>query len=254
MAEIKQKQYKNEKRHLGDLNSIKIDIDSPFKSKNELELNKLNLITGMNGTGKTFLLINCWAATFITNGLIKGKLDLKQKLEFAQYIYDNCFDDQNINGKISYIYKTGEEIHLEFEKGKVINLTYTSLADIENIKMVRFMSAPMRTFESISMYLKLRKYHSSLTEAQIMEQMVKDFKIYDVVYVENLIAKMPFSIPKDRGELLKESYGFEEELVTMDIDKEKGDFFTIDTKGNKVYTKTYGKGHQSILNMFIGSL
>lgn len=231
------------------MKTITLNITSPITFTDmSLDVSKgLTMMTGMNGTGKTFILVNVWALGTIAavNGMVP---DLK---EWAQYVYDHSFADQNIDGNISGDFN-GKLLTVYFEKGKITSIVAD---EMEGIIPIKFMSSGMRTFDDIGTYLKVRKMGEmtgNTTDEQLMSWMVSSYKLYDVMYIEHLIKKCPIDIkPNIRVDL--EKMGMKSSIARIEFDKEKADFIAVTADGMKPLS-TYSKGEQSILNMVIGAL
>lgn len=236
------------------MKNIKLNITDPLKMDMDIEFNKLSLFLGQNGTGKTFILVNVWALTFIASGIIVAKVQNQPAdvSALAQYVYDNSFSDQNISGIITGVFDENNEITITFEKGKVVSVTHIGLNKEEDITVVRYMSSNMRLFSSISMYLKIRRPYATLSQGEALVNMIKDFKLYDCMIIEKMITSMPMELSPRIKEGLKESFDIQDNIISFGVDLEKADFYAcIDAPENKKYLSTYGNGHQSILNMTI---
>lgn len=239
-------------KNTGNIRQLKIHITDPIKMEMDIEMNKLSVFVGANGTGKTFILINTFAISSIAQAIVLHKFPPSTLSLVAQYIYDNCFTDQNINGTISAEFENGPAISIEFDKGKVKNLTYDAFDDVEQPIRVVFMSSQFRTFNAISGYLQMRKMIYRGDQEQYMKEALDMYKLYDVMVIEGLIAKMPLMLDKTMLDLFK-SYDITEEITGVSVDLDKCDFYTVGPKGNK-YMCTYGSGHQSVFNMFLTQL
>lgn len=245
---------------MGHLVSIGFNITEPLKMVDlTIPTNNLNVFIGANGTGKTFVLINVWALGYLANAVIASKmispLQSVSFTHFAQFIWDHCFTDQNFNGAVKANYTSGAEIEVEFDKGKVTKVNYSGFEDLTLVQGVVYMSGQMRLFESISMYLKMRKMVGSSDPHVIVGEMVKNFKLFDVAYIEGLILKMPQDIPTSKVQSALAAFGIEDNILTLDVDLERCDFFvTIDSPEKRKYLSTYGNGHQALFNMFFAHL
>lgn len=238
------------------LKSMDLDMTSPKMTIKDLNMNNLTILVGANGTGKTFCMVNFWATTTVLNIIALGELYKSQgteKLEAAQMVYNKSFSDQKFTGSIKTTFTDGSYIRITLDEGDVTSVDTSP--NPTNVTPVVYMSGGMRTFSNISMYLKIRKVETTgktLTPAEIMQAMMLHFKMYDVMYLENLIHRMPFEFPVDLQKTLKDHYDFNETILSMHVDLQKCDFYITTTEGTKFLT-TYGAGHQSLLNMFVGS-
>jgi hypothetical protein len=139
------------------------------------------------------------------------------------------------------------------QDGTVKSVDHSGWDSVDAVAGIRYMSSSMRTFEAIKHYLLARKLRmESLSQHEAVAELCKDFKLYDVSYIEGLIAKMPLKLDPSTREAL-DNFGIREKITEIGVDLEKNDFyFTEDGKERRNYMCTMGKGHQSLVNMIIG--
>lgn len=239
----------------GHIKLLSFDTTSPVPFKlQDIEFNKISLFVGANGSGKTFILICAYAMSMIANMITMMRPPMDFLVMSAQQIFDRCFKDQNIDGMISVTFEAGCSLTIKFDKGVVTNAIIVSgFEDITEAVAIQYMSSAMRTFSAISHYLQLKhmtqKANPSLDPAMIHEKMCESYRLYDVMYVETLIQRMPIKINKDLVETLKK-FNIEgiEEIAFVD-----NDFVAHTDKGPKALS-SYSAGDQSILNMIIGQI
>lgn len=236
-------------KKIGSFESLTLNITEPMKANFDLvTLKNISLFVGANGTGKTFILVNVFAISMIANGYVVSKGQFNK--EGAQFIYDNCFTDQNINGTIVGNFSGGVVVELVFEKGKIQTMTVLNTGGVTEVVQVKFFSSQMRTFDAINMYLKMRTMIPGSTMEEKFTGMIKSFKLYDVMYLEHLIIKMPLKVDDKMKEFLK-GFDYEEDVTEFNVDLTKGEFYA--TINNEIkYLSALGKGHQSIFNMLMG--
>src|SRR6478736_2920247 len=251
-----------ERKGLGTTTNHILNITQPLELNANLENNALTIYTGVNGSGKTFIMVDTYCLTMLSNYYIILKdhpqFNLNLMKEWAQQVYDKCYSEQNINGVLSMIYSSGAHVRVELDNGKVINVEFTGFEEVNVPTPVKFLSAHMRTFEAISGYLKIRRWIAgSLSDPNaIIEEMTKEYKLYDVTYLEEMIMKMPHTFTEETNKQLKEHFEYPNTVFEMGVDLEKDDFYIIQKKKDSeemqtVYMKTLGKGHQSIFNMLM---
>jgi hypothetical protein len=101
----------------------------------------------------------------------------------------------------------------------------------------------------MNLYLKMKKECG--TDPLIsMRKMLEAYRLYDLTYMEALIARCPITIPKPL--IFWESYDFKEAITSIEADMETCTFSAVLEDGSKRNLATYGKGHQAILNMIVG--
>lgn len=247
----------------GQIKKINFNITEPFQATDQsLDITgSLSVMVGQNGTGKTFILILTYILTTICAAVVyRTPYEILKQL--AQFTFDHCFDDQNIDGTVGCEFTSGADISVILEKGKVVDVSYNGFENINTATPAVFMSSGMRLFSSIKQYLKLRKMFiqhatNEPTQEEIVQHMLVEgeYKLYDVTYIEKLIHKCPIVIPDNIHRVFKEDYDFKEDIKEFDVDLDKCDFYIIE--GNEFastkYASTYGNGHQAVLNMMVGN-
>jgi len=218
---------------------------------NVLELNLLTLLTGKNGTGKTFYLVSSYVLSEVALLVVMG-LPEQAILETTQFITDSCYI-KKLTGRIEGFFDTGSYLAIHLEDGKVTEITKEDWGKSESVRGVKYMSAAMRTFESIGQYLFSRKLLSSMGQAEMFMELCKNWRLFDVKHIEGMIAKMPITFDTNFKEALKK-FEITDDIVSVDVDLEKCDFFYTTSDSKQTYMRTLGSGHQSIFNMMIGQL
>ena len=250
---------------IGSIASVTLDITSPLEMKAmNLEFNKITLMTGYNGSGKSFLLVHAYIFSEVAV-LIKAGLKDKELLDEAQFVYSKSFSEIDTTGKISCNFSAdliSEKvlnvnllwIEMTLDAGKIQDLHHSGFEEVNTISRINYMSGAMRTFEAIKMYLgsksMLNKAYNSDTE-KVMGDLLDIYRIYDLQHIERLIAKMPLKTDPRMKEQLSQfftniSFDF------FDVDPIKNDFY-YQTVGStdKKYLTTLSKGDQSLLNMLM---
>jgi hypothetical protein len=173
---------------------------------------------------------------------------------YSQFVYDRCFKDQNIHGTISATYESGAGLNLVFDKGQIKDVQFQNLENFERATMPVFMSSGMRLFTPISQYLKTRKRMGikdrDLKPGQLHD-LLEDYALYDVSYIEMLIRSTPITITPQLKKSLEE-FEIMENITSFEVDLDKPDFYVV-IDGNKKYMTTYGSGHQAAINMLMGA-
>ena len=246
------------------INKVRMNIDEPIKFTNiELEYKDIGILAGPNGSGKTFVLVNVFCLqTLFSVIAIGGITDDAVKRSVAQMIWDKSFDDQNINGTVGGLWGINNEFNLEvtFVKGDVTKVEHSDLSQISQVSSVMYLSSHMRTFDAIKMYLKIRKMikescqptHDSTDE--LLEKLSKDFKLYDISYLEAVISQMPITPDPIKKQALEKFDKFFTEIKEIDVDFEKCDFIITKNNGDTVSASSLSKGIQSMLNMSLLNL
>jgi hypothetical protein len=222
------------------LEKLVFHISEPLKMDMELTWGQIGLMVGQNDSGKTFVLKVAYALGAI--GQLKGAPP--NATSAAQFVLDNTFTDQNINGTLDAVFTKGR-VSVVLEKGKVTNVEIQG-----QVVPAIFLSSDMRTFDQMALYLSVRKGAKG-DPLTFMKKMLKPYRLYDVSYMEALLARMPLVIPDKIKSGLK-GFDFKESIASITADTEKCEFVAVLDDGSKKNIATYGKGHQAMLNMMIG--
>lgn len=228
------------------MSRITLHLTEPMKMDfQDIELNKLTLLTGMNGTGKSFIMKNVWATAMIASSYQVSPQSINT--DFAQYIYDNTFSGQNLNGAIWSTMDNGMCVKLGFEKGKVLTCTVTGAEGAKPMSQPVYMSSSMRTFSAMNWYLQERSLITGTMNQKIEGLLNKGYKLFDILCIERLIAKMPITVDSVLEETIK-PFEIREKIKSFGVERE---FFWINDKDERFPMTWFGSGHQSLLNMLL---
>jgi hypothetical protein len=229
--------------------------DQDNEEQKSLELNMITLLTGHNGSGKTFFLVTCYVISEVAQiaHRLRSVENVPQELiiNAAQFITDSCYI-KRLTGRIEGFFEGGAYLAIDMEDGTVTAVKGENWKDVEQVRGVRYMSTAMRTFESMGQYLFSRKLLADKSIEERYMELCKNWRLYDVQHVERMVEKMPITFDDNFKAALK-NFDIKEDVVSFDVDLEKCDFFYQTSDGKKTYMRTLGSGHQSIFNMMIGS-
>ena len=233
--------------------TMSLDMTDPFPIKiEEMEFNKISFFVGLNGTGKSFLLKQNFLMSYaITGYYLSVENGVPVKIEdLLNFALQNTFSEPDFNGTIEASYTNGLRLSYTMENGVVKEALLVENGEevtSADVPFVKFLSAEMRTFDDISRYLKLRKRVSGVEGMPNMEELLKDYRLYDVLYLESLINNCPIKFT----ETAFANFDFPEEKtpVWLEVDLDKTDFYVTYKDGAKEATTRLGKGHQSLINM-----
>lgn len=202
------------------LNKISLEYQGVIKSNSSesseplvLDFRQVTLLTGLNGTGKSLVSIHIWihswvlqvinvlqkSYTDVLNKSLSGALFVNDKyLEAFQTIYNGSFNDlSSLNGySLSTFSLKGTHDDLELrifvKKGIVTEIMLSSKdeIDLESVPVVRYLSTNTRKFDDFDKFIKLS---STFTD----EQMSEFYKIYDLVFFNELKYKLSESVTLD---------------------------------------------------------
>ncbi len=194
--------------------------EDDFNMDMEIEFNQLNVLVGMNGAGKTLIMKFAWFAGYmlqlykVTMAVENEKTD-EVFAELMQNVFKWTFDEsQDINGIISVRDKDNEKFNFRvtFEEGKlssfnmdVIDPKEFTLAAIQG---VQFNSKTARTFNSYEQYLKVKKVNNIVNlTPDSLNTMCEFFKLYDVVWFENVFRKVKDMVANGLSPIITEGVG-----------------------------------------------
>lgn len=223
------------------LERLVLNITQPVKIDQDIEFSQIAVFVGANASGKSLLLKIAFAL-----GAVGGvPVAPPGPNSSAQFVFDNTFTNQNFDGTLKAIYTNGS-VNVELKEGKVVNTEITG-----KTVPVTFMSTDMRTFDQMNLYLRVRK-SSGDDPISFMKNILEAYRLYDVTYMEALLSRMPIAIP-DRIKDSMKTFNFEEIIESIEVNTELCQFIAVLDNGNRKNIATYGKGHQAMLNMMIGS-
>jgi hypothetical protein len=234
------------------LTAMNFDITAPLKVElQHLELRSLNIMTGLNGSGKSFFLKTAFALCCIGEGVNILK-DNSKLIQYSQEILEGTFYDFNANGRIGGQF--GEaSLTLIIEEGKVKEFLHSGFEAYDSVGQIKFLSTEMRKFTALNNYLAVRKGFSGPPE-QVFLYMLEHYRLYDITYVEGLIAKMPIIVDELLKETLKSTFNIGHNIISLGVDLDKAQFYAcIDTEENKKNLAHLSAGEQSLINMIVGT-
>ncbi len=259
---------------LGAVKSVSIKIDKPFKCNfDNLAMNNLNLITGMNGLGKSFLNKFVWAGSLIANMLLRlrqnghvfDKNNLTLEKSIAQYVLDSTYTNNDTNGELTIEFEDSNNIlnfiDLDLKDGKIDGMGFMFDKLVTSPGSPIYMSTETRLFSDIDKYLTFRSIINiddfKLISPDKMEKLQRIYRLYDIMYIERLLDKIE-SLSQDQ--LNK----FNEHVTELQDKHIPIQAFKIDFTNNQILYSNdntsfkslsqLGAGDQAIINMSLGTI
>ena len=245
---------------------IKVNMTKPLTMDTNLEFQRLNLIVGMNGAGKSLMNKLVWASATFLSSKIAEKVynikDTKDDVDAFQFIMDNTFDEQDFNGTFEFHLR--DEllnvsfycIKFEMVDGKVEDLRWSFPDDVIASGAVTYLSTFVRDFSNIERYLKTKNMMQvdTIHNWDDIEKLCGMFKIYDILALESIIPKFENASAllksiKDKGVTAELMDNFD--LVDLEVDRKKGEIYYYNVKNDKIRVSTLGAGDQSIIMMLV---
>lgn len=243
-------------KSLGNVRSMRLFLDKPIKMVfQEIELNRINLLVGMNGSGKSLINAIMYALSYIVNSEIISRANNVpfDSLEVAKFVIKSCFNS-GITGTIALNYENSVSIDVAVKDGDVLNVNINGSEGVDTPTPVKYMSAAFRTFSAMCSYLVARKHYGKTKVEEVVMEMAKYYRLYDVMYIETLIHRMPIVVDDELKSHLR-GFGIKEDVGSFEVDLENC-VFNIRLNGSSVIPmhKYFGDGHQSLINMTLGQI
>lgn len=246
--------------------TVTTDIDAEHICKGEINLNKLTVMTGLNGTGKSLIMKVYWLLDMLTNLYYMSGKDSAKLTEFVQFAIDGTFIEQNFTGNLVLKYDLVETIML-LDKGKVMSFNVIDLDKNNPLNeseyqfgMPQYMSSATRLFTNIQSFAKFRKALGmssdvlKRTEAD-MKTLVESYRLYDIMFMEAFLARVsdPFFKISDSGQkTIKDN--LKRDITNIFFDENTAELcFTevIDKVPVKKSIVLLSAGEQSLINMIV---
>jgi hypothetical protein len=229
------------------IESLTIDCIKPMRlDYANIEFNHLNLLTGMNNTGKSFMLKVVYALTISLRILYSNYNNLLQvKEEVCKHVFDSTFSNQDFTGKFLVTLSNSLIFSVDMKDGIVITVEISNPNNITDIPSIVYMSSQMRLFTSMEYYLQARKRVNNDPN-----KLLSEFKLYDIEAVEKFIAKCPIKLKPEL--FLSEHDAKDASTLSVDLDECK--FHINYTTGEKRDMSYFGSGQQAWLNMQITAM
>lgn len=245
------------KKSIGSIQCMTLQLEKPLKLNiDKMTINSLCLFVGQNGTGKTLVLILQWVTSMMSNAIAvtRAKGLPLDKPKFFQELLDRSFSKECFDGKIEVYYENATLT-------AVINNGIVESVSLDNDEVTPngnpiFMSKDTRLFTSYVQYMKLKKMLAITTPFQEtspenIEKILGMYKIYDALFMENMLDKLHnFILPDKLKKTIKDDFDIKHDIHTLIVDTEASDIFFINEKQDvKTSISTLSSGEQALLNM-----
>lgn len=237
-----------------------IKNESEPKMNFDIELRNLNLLTGLNGVGKSFILkLNFALTSFLASvhGISQSPLVSHPRAyeEAMQYLLDGTYEDQRFTGEFT---AEGDNARVKviLEDGQVMKVDHF-VAPGTNVGAPLFMSTTARTFQQIRAYLKFRKLMgvTDVSKPDQMPKMLEGYRLYDILYIEKLLVFIKNITPAQLMVIENQLKAFDQEfnISQLTVTADESDILYTDDKVSDQSLTRLGNGHQALINMTIGS-
>lgn len=248
---------------IGKLIAITANLTAPVQFNHvNMDYNQIMILVGANGTGKTFILKSTWLlGTIMMQCVELGKKNLPEDVikGAAQYMTDNTFTDNNLDGTLGLTWEKGR-IEILFTEGKITSLNHSIDAGVKTIPPHIFFSKDMRLFSQIKSYMQFKDIVTGSSRGDItptfMEKAMKLYRIYDVLFVEGFLVKIDMINETKLDRLNKYVSGFDDkfgEIQHVWVDYPNCEIMYKTKDKDEAKFTTLGAGHQAMLLMGLGT-
>lgn len=232
---------------------LTLQIDDPALNIEKMSTNKIMLLVGKNGTGKTFLMITNYCLANALLSVVTNKAGAAEKrmaIEFVQELFNKSFDEVDWTGKMEYYTDDTTYISVDFERGVILDMRW-SITDPQSVVPAKFLSKSTRQFDFMLHYLRSRR---ALSKDQMLDEdsirmLLTQYKMYDLTFIESLIVQEtiecddPQQFKNFDFKVLPKAMHIDRDACTIQIEMEDGTF----KNGTR-----FSAGEQALLIMFFG--
>lgn len=237
----------------GHLMKCTIKLEQPKFNFENMDFNKLCILVGQNGSGKSLLLKFNWLFSSILQFVVSYKTMTNDELKkHFTFLFEHSFDKNDFTGEFT-MYFENATVYTKMKNG-VIELFSCDLdPEVEDSVTPIFMSKNTRTYDDIVKYMKIKKMFTTgeLTE-ESLNKLLEFYKIFDILFIESMLKKINGRIiSKKQAEKLSKSFsGMKHIEGTVHVDHTNCTIFcTNEEKKESIDFCTLSAGEQSILNM-----
>lgn len=226
---------------------------------NNMQFNKLNIICGVNGAGKSLINKLVWSSSLLICIYLNGVINKSQCNKVFQLILDNTFSENDFNGETTCTFEN-LEIKFKLENGKITFLDIIHQEELEPTKIPIYMTKETRLFSSIVKYVNMKSIlglvipRGSVLSEEILK-LCTLYKLPDILFMESLLNNLltPFKVTEKILQNLKEC-GFTFEIDTIYFEPTLKDikFTELNSPDHKSIC-ILSDGEQSYLNMLIST-
>lgn len=240
--------------------SMTLKLTDPKITAEDMNVKSLAVLCGQNGVGKSLVMKFIWALSFMAhNRVLMPEQALEHFDELCQFTLDNTFIQQTFTGDIGCTFEGQFSINIKLMMGKVVDIVLVGFEEdiVQGFPRPKYMSSNLRLFDAMSHYLALRKAFvgvAKTVDEATLAKLLENYRLYDIMYMEGLIAACPITVKPETSDILQKNYDFPDPIDTFDVDLDRCDFGISGPNHFFKTTKTLGAGHQAVLNMTIGSI
>jgi len=239
----------------------------------EIELSNINVISGYNNSGKSFLFKFAWFTSMALNIykviLLSKTPNIDELFEIeVNDLFELTFtESEKLGGAIQIMDKNTDifVFTLSFKDGKLdyfeLDIKDISKFELGNIPNIQYNTADARTFTAYEQYLQTKEILeiSNFLNKEDIKKIGKMYRLYDILWFENMnktIIDYGKEQEKLKGlfEIVNESFKNEKGHSLICTEKGKGfevkdNILYISTEDTPIKISSTSKGEQSLLMM-----
>ena len=240
----------------GHLMKCTIKLEQPKFNFEDIEFNKVCLLVGQNGSGKSLLLKFNWLFSSILQFVVLYKTMTNDELKkHFTFLFEHSFDKNDFTGEF-IMYFENATVYTKMTNG-VIELFSCDLdPEVEDSVTPIFMSKNTRTNDDIVKYMKIKKMCGAELTEECINKLFGFYKVYDVSFIELMLKKINGKvISKEQAEKFSESFsGMKHIEGTIHVDYDNCTIIcTNEETKESINFCTLSAGEQSLLNMTLSN-
>lgn len=239
------------------MNNITINLEFNKETKfnfENIEFNKICLLIGANGTGKTIILVLQWILNMIKYVYLVDN-DINKLKAHLQYLLKGSFTDFEATG---HIVSEDDNFYIDFRVNKGIlvefNIKLKKQIDISRVPL--FLSKNTRTLDQIMQFHLLTKTlgveFSLEGDEKAFDKLSSLYKIYDIIYMQLTITKFKQGLIFQQN-IIESLKNFNLDIIEIYLD-DKDKLLYKNSKNEIKPALSLSAGEQSILTMTIANI
>lgn len=245
---------------VGNILGMDIELSKPFPMYFiDFKVNKMTMMTGMNGTGKSVIMKINWIMSTIANYCCykqdhQDKIDLENEINF---LFEHTFSDNNFTGDITTRFEN-LDMKLELNEGKYVSFSFTTSKLLSPSNLSFYLSSETRLLSDHVKYMKMRKALGVISPLGAIDNkgfdtMLKVYKIYDVLFMEYYLRDLNgYKITEEEQASMDKMESNNLKYATIEVDQDACTIKNVDGEESKDLT-ILSAGQQAIFVMFTSS-
>ena len=238
---------------------INFKVTSPIQIEfTDMEMKKMNVLTGHNGAGKSLFNKLIWLVAMIKNYYILakyGELGENEWNDEINYIIADTIDNLTCEYKENTTEETfevfGYKTEIVIKDSKLEKIEMKSTIELkELITNPLYASTNTRSMNTLKVFNNLKKSLLNKNKIETFDELKKinqcGFKIYDIMYLEQITDKMKRISELTKMMNVKELLGVDDLYYDESIDE-----IVLKIDNKKIPITNAGNGHQAMISMLL---